>query len=78
MNIPSTHLSPFQALAEALRWRAARPRIDPGLSADFDRRLREARSVPEWPRPDWPADVFGRWGEVPGEAGSARRPTSLY
>ena len=60
MTIPSTHLSLLQAPAEALRWWAARPRNDPGLSADFDRGLREARSVPEWPRPDWPADVFGR------------------
>jgi serine/threonine protein kinase/WD40 repeat protein len=48
------------ALAEAVRWRAARPRIDPGLSAEFDRRLREARSLPGWPLPDLPADVFGR------------------
>jgi predicted Zn-dependent protease len=48
------------ALAEAVRWRAARPPIDPGLSAEFDRRLREARSLPGWPLPDLPADVFDR------------------
>jgi hypothetical protein len=47
-------------MAEALRWRADRPPIDPDLSADFDRLLHEARSVPGWPLPDLPADIFGR------------------
>jgi hypothetical protein len=66
------------ALAEALRRRAARPDLRPDRAAAFDRLLREAESVPEAPLPDLPDDVFARRGNVPGEAGSARRATSIH
>jgi hypothetical protein len=48
------------ALAEALRWRAARPDLRPDRAATFDRLLREARSVLDGPLPDLPVDVFAR------------------
>jgi serine/threonine protein kinase/WD40 repeat protein len=48
------------ALAEALRWRAARPDLRPDRVAAFDRLLREAESVLNEAPPDLPADVFGR------------------
>jgi hypothetical protein len=48
------------ALAEALRWRAARPDLRPDRAAAFDRLLREARSVLNEALPDLPADVFAR------------------
>jgi tetratricopeptide (TPR) repeat protein len=48
------------ALAEALRWRAARPALRPDQAADFEWFLHEAGSVLLGPIPDLPADVFGR------------------
>jgi hypothetical protein len=48
------------ALAEALRWRAARPDLRPDRAAAFDRLLREAQSALSEPLPDLPADVFDR------------------
>jgi hypothetical protein len=48
------------ALAEALRWRAARPDFRPDRAAAFDRLLRKARSVLAEALPDLPADVFAR------------------
>jgi tetratricopeptide (TPR) repeat protein len=48
------------ALAEALRWRAARADLRPDRAAEFDRLLREARSILDGPLPDLPDDAFGR------------------
>jgi eukaryotic-like serine/threonine-protein kinase len=48
------------ALAEALRWRAARPDLQSDRAAEFERLLREARSVVAGDLPDLPADVFTR------------------
>jgi hypothetical protein len=48
------------ALAEAVRWRAARPDLRSDRAAAFDRLLREARSVQNEALPDLPADVFAR------------------
>ena len=48
------------ALAEALRWRAARTDLRSDRAAAFDRLLREARSVVNEALPDLPADVFAR------------------
>ena len=48
------------ALAEAVRWRAARPNLRPDQVASFDRLLREAQSLLNEALPDLPADVFAR------------------
>jgi WD40 repeat protein len=48
------------ALAEALRWRAARPDLRPDRAAAFDRLVREAESVLAEALPDLPVDVFAR------------------
>jgi hypothetical protein len=48
------------ALADALRWRAARPDLRPDRAAAFDRLLREAESVLAEAHPDLPVDVFAR------------------
>jgi tetratricopeptide (TPR) repeat protein len=48
------------ALAEALRWRAARPDLRSDRAATFDRLWREAQSVLSEALPDLPADVFAR------------------
>jgi hypothetical protein len=47
-------------LAEAVRWRAAQTNFPRDRAADFDRLLREARSVLDGTLPDLPADVFPR------------------
>jgi tetratricopeptide (TPR) repeat protein len=48
------------ALAEALRWRAARPDLRSDRAVAFDRLRREAESVLAEALPDLPADVFAR------------------
>jgi WD40 repeat protein len=48
------------ALAEAVRWRAAQEALRSDRSAEFERLLREARSVLDGTLPDLPADVFAR------------------
>jgi len=48
------------AVAEAVRWRAGRPALDPDRAADFEWFLREAGSVLAENLPDLPADVFAR------------------
>jgi hypothetical protein len=48
------------ALAEAVRWRAARTDLRPDRAAAFDCLFREARSVVDEALPDLPADVFAR------------------
>jgi WD40 repeat protein len=49
-----------EALAEALRWRAAWPEKDPAWSALFESQLREVQSALAGFLPDLPADVFAR------------------
>jgi predicted Zn-dependent protease len=48
------------ALAQALRWRVARPNLRPDRAAAFEGLLREAEAVLNEPLPDLPADVFAR------------------
>jgi hypothetical protein len=48
------------ALAEAVRWRAARPALLPADVRVFRDLLREAESVLNEALPDLPADVFAR------------------
>jgi tetratricopeptide (TPR) repeat protein len=48
------------ALAEALRWRAARPNLRPDWAAAFDHHHLEVRSVLDGTLPDLPVDVFAR------------------
>ena len=48
------------ALAEAVRWRAARPDLRHDRAAAFDRLRREAESVLNEALPDLPADIFAR------------------